>query len=550
MYSSDYCWLNEDSRRFLQRDYLQEGVTPEERIRQISETAERILKRPSFANKFETYMKLGYFSLATPVWTNFGENRGLPVSCFGSFISDNMESILYKAAEVGMMSKAGGGTSGFLGALRERGAPISIGGTSSGPVHFLEIYDSICNVVSQSSTRRGNFAAYLPVEHPDILEFLSIRSDGHAIQNMSIGVTISDAWMKKMIDGDVSHRKIWAAIIKKRYESGYPYIQFIDTCNKFAPKVYKDKNYKITHSNLCSEISLPDGEDESFVCCLSSINLLHWDEIKKTDAVETLTWFLDAVMEEFIQKSKPVSFLLHACNFASRHRALGLGVLGWHSLLQSKMIPFESMQAQFLNKEIFREIDRRSLLASKEMAEVLGEPELLRGYGLRNTTRMAVAPTTSSSFILGQVSSSIEPLNSNYFVKKLAKGNFTYKNPFLKKILSEKGQDTPEIWNTILQSGGSVMKLDFLSDDEKSVFKTFGEISQKEIVIQAAQRQKYIDQGQSLNLMIPPNIPAKEVSELLIEGWRLNVKAFYYQRSANPSQQLSRSILTCKNCEG
>lgn len=545
----DYYWLNEDARRFLQRDYLKKDVTPETRIRQIANTAERFLNQPGFADKFENYMKRGFYSLATPVWTNFGENRGLGISCFGSLTSDKMESILYKAAEVGMMSKGGGGTSGFFGDLRPRGSPISIGGTSSGPVHFLEIFDSICNVVSQSNTRRGNFAAYLPVDHPDITEFLTIRSDGHPIQDISIGVTITDVWMQQLLEGNENNRKIWSAILKKRYESGYPYIQFIDACNKFAPQVYKDKEYKITHSNLCSEVVLPDSTDESFVCCLSSLNLLHWDEIKETDAIETMIWFLDAVMEEFIQKSENIPFMSHAHNFAKRHRALGMGVLGWHSLLQSKMIPFESMKAKYLNIEIFDTIDKKSMAATKAMAEVLGEPELLKGYGQRNTTRLAIAPTTSSSFILGQISPCIEPLNSNYFVKKLAKGNFTYKNPFLQKLLEEKGKNTTEIWNTILLNGGSVLSLNFLSDDEKAVFKTFGEISQKEIIIQAAQRQKYIDQSQSLNLMIPPDTKPKEVSDLLIEGWRLGIKTFYYQRSANPAQQLSRSISNCASCE-
>lgn len=548
--NKEYYWLNKDSRRFLERDYLKEGQSPEERINEIANNAEKILKIKGFAVKFEDYMKRGFYSLATPVWTNFGNKRGLPISCFGSYISDNMSEILGKSAEIGMMSKFGGGTSGYFGELRRRGADISIGGKSSGPVHFMEIYDSVCNVVSQGRTRRGNFAGYLPVEHEDILEFLEIRSDGHPIQDMSIGVTITDKWMKSMIEGDKDKRSIWAKIIKKRYESGYPYIQFIDNCNKKAPKAYKEQKRKITHSNLCSEIQLSDSPNESFVCCLSSLNLLHWDEILETDAIETMVYFLDAVMEEFIQKSKDIPFMKSAHNFAKRQRALGMGVLGWHSLLQSKMIAFESMEAKYLNSDIFSEIQKRGNKASKELAEKFGEPEMLTGYGMRNVTICAVAPTTSSSFILGQVSPSIEPLNSNYFVKKLAKGNFTYKNPYLKKLLKEKDQDNLEVWNAILLKGGSVQSLSFLTQEEKDVFKTFGEISQKEIIIQAAQRQKYIDQGQSLNVMIAPKVPAKETSQLLIEGWEMGIKAFYYQRSANPSQELARSILECKSCEG
>lgn len=547
--SDKYYWLNKDSRKFLEGGYLEDGVTPEQRIRQIAENAEKILKIKGFANKFEDYVSRGFYSLSTPVWTNFGNKRGLPVSCFGSYCEDRMESILNKVAEVGTMSKMGGGTSGYFGDLRERGAKISTGGESSGPVHFMELFSTVADVISQGSARRGSFAAYLPVEHPDIEEFLQIRSIGHPIQNMSIGVTITDKWMQEMTDGDKAKRKIWAAIIKKRFETGYPYIQFTDTVNNHAPKVYKDKKLKINNSNLCSEIELSNGVDESFVCVLSSINLLHWDEIKETDAVETMVYFLDAVNEEFVKKTEGVKFMEAPHKFAKNQRALGVGVLGWHSYLQSKMIGFESMQAKILNNSIFKTIRERADKATEELAKLLGEPELLKGYGRRNVTTLAVAPTTSSSFILGQVSQSIEPLNSNYFVNKLAKGNFTYKNPYLKKLLKEKGKHDDETWKSILVKGGSVQHLDFLTQEEKDVFKTFGELSQKEIVIQASARQQYIDQSQSLNIMVPPTTPAKDVSTLLIEGWKMGVKTFYYQRSSSPSQELSRNILACKSCE-
>jgi len=544
-----YYWLNKDSRKFLEGGYLEVGVTPEQRVRQIAKNAEKILNIKGFADKFEDYVSRGFFSLSTPVWTNFGNKRGLPVSCFGSYCDDKMESILSKVAEVGTMSKMGGGTSGYFGDLRERGAKISVGGESSGPVHFMELFSTIADVISQGSARRGSFAAYLPVEHPDIEEFLQIRSAGHAIQNMSIGVTITDKWMQEMIDGDKLNRKIWGLIIKKRFETGYPYIQFADTVNNNAPKVYKDKGLKINNSNLCSEIELSNSADESFVCVLSSINLLHWDEIKETDAVETMVYFLDAVNEEFLRKTDGVKFMEASHKFAKNQRALGVGVLGWHSYLQSKMIAFESMEAKFLNNSIFKTIKEKSDKATEELAKVLGEPDLLKGYARRNVTTLAVAPTTSSSFILGQVSQSIEPLNSNYFVNKLAKGSFTYKNPYLKDLLKEKGKHNDEVWKSILVKGGSVQHLDFLTQEEKDVFKTFGELSQKEIVIQASARQKYIDQSQSLNIMVPPSTPAKDVSTLLIDGWKMGVKTFYYQRSSSPSQELSRSILACKSCE-
>jgi ribonucleoside-diphosphate reductase alpha chain len=544
-----YSWLNSHSRIFLERGYLKEGVTPEQRIKQIADNAENILGIKGFSDKFEDYMSRGFFSLATPIWNNYGNERGLPVSCFNSHVSDHMQDILYKVAEVGMMSKLGGGTSGYFGDLRQRGASISVGGESSGPVHFMELFDKTAEVISQGSARRGSFAAYLPVEHPDIEEFLQIRSEGHPIQNMSIGVTITDNWMSSMIDGDKDKRKIWAKIIQKRFETGYPYIMFSDTVNNNSPKAYEDKKLSIKSSNLCSEITLNSDENNSFVCVLSSLNLLHWDEIEKTDAIETLIYFLDSVNEEFVRKSSGVKFMDAAHNFAKNQRALGMGVLGWHSYLQSKMIGFESMQAKMINNNIWKTIREKADKATEELADKFGEPELLKGYGRRNVTTLAVAPTTSSSFILGQVSPSIEPLNSNYFVKNLAKGKFTYKNPYLKDILKKHDKNTDDIWKSILVKGGSVQHLDFLSQEEKDVFKTFGEISQKEIVIQAASRQKYIDQSQSLNIMVPPETPAKQVSELLIEGWRLGIKTFYYQRSANPAQELARNILTCKSCE-
>jgi ribonucleoside-diphosphate reductase alpha chain len=544
-----YYWLNEDSRLFLERGYLQPGQTPEQRIRQISEAAEAILRIDGFANKFEDYMAKGWYSLSSPIWANFGIQRGLPISCFGSYISDKLECILEKTAEAGMMTKMGGGTSAYFGALRHRGSEISSGGKSSGPVHFMEMFETVTNVVSQSNVRRGSFAAYLPIEHPDVQEFLQIRTEGNPIQNLSIGVTVSDSWMKSMIEGDADKRKIWGKIIMKRFESGYPYIVFSDNVNNNAPQVYKDRGKKIYASNLCSEIALSVSEDESFVCNLSSMNLLHYDEWKDTDAPEVLTYFLDAVMTEFIRKVAGLPFMQAPYKFAVTQRALGIGVLGWHSYLQSKMIPFESFEAKLLNVQIHKLLRDKTQAASRKMAIEYGEPELLRGYGLRNVTTLAIAPTTSSSFILGQVSPSIEPLNSNYFVKDLSKGKFTYRNPYLQTVLEKHGQDTRETWNSILIKGGSVQHLSFLSDLEKEVFKTFGEISQKEIVIQAAARQKYIDQSQSINMMVHPKTSPKDVNQLLIFAWEQGVKSLYYQRGTNPAQELGRNLLQCSSCE-
>lgn len=544
-----YYWLNDDSRKFLERGYLTEGQSAEERIAEIAKAAQKELKMKGFAEKFEEYMSYGWYSLSSPIWANYGLKRGLPISCFGSYVDDTLEAILTKQAETGMMTKMGGGTSAYFGDLRSRGEEISSGGKSNGPVHFMELFETVTNVVSQSNVRRGSFAAYMPIEHNDILEFLQIRDDGNPIQNLSIGVTISDKWMKEMIDGDKGKRKIWAKVIQKRFESGYPYLFFSDTMNKNAPEVYQDKKMKIHASNLCSEIALSSNNEESFVCNLSSMNLLHYDEWKGTDAVEVLTYFLDAVMSEFIRKTEEIPYMEAPRKFAERQRAIGIGVLGWHSYLQSKMIAFESFEAKRLCTKIFSYMKRESYEASVDLAKKFGEPELLKGYGRRNVTTMAIAPTTSSSFILGQVSPSVEPLNSNYFVKDLAKGKFTYKNPYLEKVLIAHNKNNRNVWKTILTSGGSVQGLDFLTDEEKNVFKTFGEISQREVVTQASIRQNHIDQAQSINLMIHPKTPVKEVNQLLIFAWEQGVKTLYYHRGTNPSQELSRNLLNCSSCE-
>lgn len=547
--SKNWWWANEESRLFLSRGYIDGNMTVEERVREIAKEAERILEIEGFGDKFYHYMSRGYYSLSSPVWSNFGTKKGLPISCNGVYISDSIESILNKVGEVGMQTKMGAGTSGYLGAIRPRGSIIKSGGKADGPVHYANMFETTVDIISQGNVRRGSMAVYLDIESPDIMEFLESREEGSSIQNLSIGVCVSDKFMQEMINGDPAKREVWARVLRKRRESGYPYIFFSDTVNNNKPKALKDKNKTIWASNLCSEIALPSSEDESFVCNLSSMNALMFDEWQNTDAVETMIYFLDAVMEEYIGKTKDIPFMESSYNFASRWRALGLGILGWHTYLQSKDIAFESFKAHMENIKITKFIDDHSLIASEELAVEYGEPEGLLGYGVRNLTRTAIAPTTSSSFILGQVSPSIEPLASNYFTKDLAKGKFTYKNPYLKETLGKHGKDTFDVWESILKRGGSVQHLEFLSQDEKDVFKTFSEITPLSIVQQAAARQKYIDQAQSLNLLIHPDVSVKDVNSLIIEGWKLGVKTFYYQRSANPAQELVRDIMNCAVCE-
>ncbi len=558
--SESFVWLNEYSRKFLASGYLTEGATPESRILEIAQRAEQILQIPGYAEKFYNYMSEGFFSLASPVWSNFGKERGLPISCFGSHIDDDMGNILYTQSEVGMMSKLGGGTSGYFGKIRHRGAAVKNNGEASGAVHIMQLFESMVDVVSQGSVRRGRFSPYLPIDHPDIMEFLEIGTEGNPIQQLTHGVTVSNEWMQEMIDGDVEKRTIWAKVLQSRGEMGYPYVFFSDNANNGSVDTYQDKKHRIYASNLCTEIMLPSNENWSFVCVLSSINLLHYDKWKNTDAVETMVYFLDAVITEFLEKlevyrdssdredRQTFLFMERAYNFAKENRALGLGALGWHSLLQSKRLAFNSQEAYDLNNEIFREIKTKSYKASTELAQRFGEPEVLKGYGRRNATLNAVAPTTSSAFILGQVSQGIEPIWSNIYVKDIAKIKVTIKNQYLMELLEEKNQNTPEVWRSIRDRDGSVQHLEFLTDEEKDVFKTYSEIDQLDVVYQAANRQNHIDQGQSVNIIVHPDMPTKEVNKIHVTAWKLGLKSLYYQHSMNAAQKFKQKK-ECASCE-
>jgi ribonucleoside-diphosphate reductase alpha chain len=540
----DFYWLNEDSRTFLKRGVIDED--PIERIEEVSKNFESIVGIKGIGEKYFEYCKRGFYTLSTPVWSNYGKTSGYPVSCFGSVPEDSIESMLYKNAEIGMMSKGGGGTSICLDNIRPRGSQISFGGKSDGPVRFLELYEKTTEIVSQGKSRRGTLAAYLSVDHPDIMDFLSMRGLGHPIQDLNFAVTLTNEWLDELKKGDKKRREIWSKIVQKKFETGYPYITNLSNANNSAPIWYKEGGYKIIASNVCNEIFLPSTPAESFVCVLSSLNLLHWDEIVKTDAIETMIMFLYSVNEEFIQKSESDFFMRHANNFAKKHKALGMGVAGWHSLLQSKMIPFESMEAKFLNNEVFKTIKTRSDDTNRKIASIFGECEVTKGYGVGCSTLTAIAPTTSSSFLLGQVSQGIEPVFGNSCVKDLAKGRYAYKNPILEELLESKNKNSKEIWKSINDDNGSVQNMEFLSQKEKDVFKTFEEISQMEIVTQAAQRQQYIDQGQSLNIKVPSSSSAKLVSQLYLKGFEMGIKGFYYQRGTNPNAELK---LNCPSCE-
>jgi len=542
-------WVNEESEQVLNRGYLLKGETIEGAIDRITTAACKRLFKPELKEAFTEMIERGWMSLSSPIWANMGTERGLPISCFNVHVPDSVEGITHKLGEVIMQTKIGGGTSGYFGELRERGSAVSDNGKSSGAVSFMKLFDTAMDTISQGGVRRGAFAAYLDIDHPDIEEFLNIKNIGSPIQNLFNGVCVPDYWMLEMVDGDRKKREIWAKVLESRQQKGLPYIFFSDNVNKNKPQVYKDKEMTIRSSNLCSEIALPSNFDESFICCLSSMNLELYDEWKDTEAVKMAIYFLDAVLQEFISKTEGNHYLASANLFAKRHRAIGLGVLGWHSYLQRNMISFEGMEAKMLNNTIFKDISEKAHKASVELAQIYGEPEVLKGYGMRNTTLMAIAPTTSSSAILGQTSPGIEPFSSNYYKAGLSKGNFMRKNKYLKKLLAEKGIDNEDTWRSIMLNHGSVIHLDELTQEEKDIFKTFKELSQLEIIQQAAIRQKYIDQAQSLNLNIPSSLPVKSVNQLIIEAWKLGVKTLYYQRSQSVSKELVANLVSCSSCE-
>ena len=549
-----YWWLTDESKQMLERGYLLPNQTVDEKLNSICKYAASFYKdEEGLKEKFLELFERGWCSLSSPIWANFGEDRGLPISCFNTYIPDSMDGIYGALHEVAMETKLGGGTSGYF-KLRPIGSPIKGGGISSGLMSFVELFDTTTKVVSQAGVRRGAFAAYVDIEHPEIEKFLTVKDKQSSLQSINTGICVSDEWMKLMEDGDKEKREIWAKILKSRREKGIPYLFFSDTVNKNKPQIYKDTNSIINASNLCNEIYLPTSETESFVCCLLSMNLFTYDEWKNTDAVKLAVMFLDAVMSDFIKKVKDIPSMYKTYNFAKRHRALGLGVMGWHSLLQQKMIPFESFEAQQLNTSIFKYLKENSYKASIEIGDKYGHAPIFdevetSDIKRRNTTLLALAPTTSSSSILGQVSPSIEPYASNYFVAGLAKGSFTRKNLQLENVLINKNKNTEDVWKSIIQNQGSVQHLDFLTDREKDVFKTFQEISPFTIIQQASARQYFIDQGQSINLKIPNAMSIRDVNKVHMEAWKLGLKGLYYQRGTSVAKEAVLSMMECKSCE-
>lgn len=540
--------------------YLQNKETPKEAYNRIASTAANYLNKPELFSKFFEILWNGWLIPSTPVMSNFGTNRGLPISCFGGYIGDSMYDIYRKNLEMAILSKHGGGTAYDFSEIRPKGAPIKDGsnGTTDGIIPFMKSFDSTIIASKQGKMRRGAVALYLSANHPEFADFLKIREPKGDINrqchNIHMGAKFSNDFMEEVVNKNGSKRELWLEHIKTRVKTGEPYTFFTDNANANLKSTFSTYNLKVRHSQLCAEIMLPSDENHTFVCCLSSMNLYKWEEWSKTDAVYYATIFLDAVISEFLDKAKHIQGIEDSIRFAEKSRALGLGALGWASLLQKMRIPFVGIQATSLTRVIFSHMKEKSDKASMWMANEFGEPTWCKGSGYRNLTCIAVAPNRSSSKLAGGVSQGIEPFAANLYMDDDAKGAHLRRNPDLEALLDEKGLNTPQTWDIIAEDKGSVKNIDGLTEEEKEIFRTFKEINQLELVRQAAVRQEYIDQGQSLNLAFFHDAPAKWINQVHIEAWKLGIKALYYLRSESnlraDSKQQRDLYSECIVCEG
>jgi ribonucleoside-diphosphate reductase alpha chain len=562
----------------ISKGYCLANETPRDAYWRVSTTVANRLKRPELAEKFFKYIWKGWLNLATPVLSNTGTERGLPISCFGIDVADSINDIGNKNWELMLLAKHGGGVGICHNQIRPAGSDITDNGTSDGVVPFIKINDSTILATNQGAVRRGAASTNLNIEHGDFWEWLEIREPKGDINrqclNMNQCVIISDKFMRRIEEGDREARRRYSAVLQKRRQTGQPYIMYRGNVNKQNPDAYKKNGLKVFMTNICSEITLHSDENHSFVCCLSSLNLSKYDEWKNTNLIYDATWFLDGVLEEFIQKAKFMRGMENAVRTAEKGRALGLGVLGWHTYLQQRGIAFEGLQAQFETRNIFSQIKIESERASRALAEAYGEPLWCRDTGFRNSHLRAIAPTVSNSKLAGGISAGIEPVPANIYTDQSAKGTFIRKNPILEKYLKEINHDNKKVWDKILADGGSVQDLKFLEEwcfvrgelmkcknvpefEEatpfKEVFKTFKEINQLELVKQAGIRQQYVDQAVSLNLAFPKEATPKWINQVHMEAWKQGIKTLYYMRTESVLRgDIAATAMDpdCLSCDG
>ena len=550
-------WMDEISLATISKGYLLPGETVKTAYRRVANAAASRLKKPELANKFFKYIWNGWIGLASPVISNMGTDRGLPISCYGIDTPDSIRGIGLTNAELMRLTSKGGGVGISVSRIRKRGTEIAGNGKSEGVVPWCKIYDSSIIATNQGNVRRGAASVNLDIEHEDIDEFLEIRRPKGDVNRQCLNlhqcVVVGDNFMRKLEARDPESMNRWAKVLKSRMETGEPYIMYKDNVNKNNPIAYRMNNLEVTMTNICSEITLFTDEEHSFICCLSSLNLAKWDEFKDTDCIKTAIWFLDGVMQEFIDKSNGKESLKRTHKHAAKGRALGLGVMGWHTFLQQKNLPFNSIASTVHTRNIFNKIRGEAESASMDLAAEYGEPLWCRGTGMRNTHLLAVAPTVSNSVICGGISAGIEPLPANVYTFNGAKGTFIRKNKSLEALLESKGENKEKWWKQMLEDGGSVLNLPdtVLSNEEKDVYLTFSETNQLELVKQAAERQKYIDQTQSLNLSFDPNDSPKWINQVHMEGWKLGVKTLYYLRTDSVIKgDLGSRQADCLSCDG
>ena len=536
--------------------YLNNGESPAEAYMRVCSTVAKRLYKPELAETFYKYIWNGWLCLASPVLSNTGTDRGLPISCFGIDVADSIYDIGTKNLEMMLLAKHGGGVGVGINMIRPAGSKITQNGTSDGVVPFCKVYDSTILATNQGAVRRGAASVNINIDHDDFEEWLEIREPKGDVNRQSLNLhqcaVVGDKFMRKLEQGDEASRRKWAKLLRKRKATGEPYILFKGNTNKANPDAYKDNGLKVHMTNICSEIVLHTDENHSFICCLSSLNLAKYDEWKDTNIIYNSIWFLDGVLEEFIQKAKGKIGFANSVRSAEKGRALGLGVLGWHTYLQERKIPFEGLLAQYETRKIFSQIKIESERASMVLAETYGEPLWCVGTGMRNTHLRAIAPTVSNSKLSGNISPGIEPWAANVFTDQSAKGTFIRKNPTLQKLLKSKNLDTKETWNQILADGGSVQDVKGLTDEEKEVYKTFKELNQLELVRQAGVRQQYIDQSVSLNLAFPAEATPKWINQVHLDAWKKGVKTLYYMRTESVLRGdiASKAMEDCVACDG
>lgn len=547
-------WMDEVGVATISKGYLLPDETPRKAYRRVAKAIAERIRKPELESKFFKYIWNGWIGLASPVLSNTGTDRGLPISCFGIDTPDSIRGIGLTNAELMKLTALGGGVGISTSRIRPRGTEITGNGKSEGVVPWCKIYDSAIIATNQGSVRRGAASVNLDINHPDIKEFMQIRrpkgDPNRQCLNLHQCVVVDDAFMRRLQDRDSEAMSLWLDILKTRVETGEPYIMFKDNVNKNNPLAYAMNNLDVTMTNICTEITLHTDEEHSFICCLSSLNLAKYDEWKDTDVVETSIRFLDGVMQEFIDKSNGKDSMIRTHRHAQKGRALGLGVMGWHSFLQKKGLPFNSIASTAWTHTLFSDIRQKAEATSRELAQEYGEPVWCKGTGMRNTHLLAIAPTVSNSR-LNSCSAGIEPIPANIYTFNGAKGTFIVKNKELEELLESKDKNTEAVWDQILADNGSVQNLSALTEEEKEVYLTFSEVNQLELVRQAAIRQKYIDQTQSLNLCFDPTDSPKWLNQCHLEAWKLGVKTLYYLRTDSVIKgDLGSRTAECVSCDG